>query len=223
MTINIESTVGQIATEYPLATRVFARHNIDYCCGGGSSLGEVCSQNGLETDAILTEIQNEIKTQESADNQWDKEPLTDLIDHILATYHRPLDEELPRLEFMVHKVYNVHGDKNPEMFSELRQVYLALISELKAHMMKEEQILFPMIKRGDGGMANGPINVMLQDHDSAGNALKRIRELTNNFRVPEEACNTWRALWYGLEALEEALHQHIHLENNILFPRALKS
>lgn len=223
MTINIESTVGQIATEYPLATRVFARHNIDYCCGGGSSLGEVCSQNGLETDAILTEIQNEIKTQESADNQWDKEPLTDLIDHILATYHRPLDEELPRLEFMVHKVYNVHGDKNPEMFSELRQVYLALISELKAHMMKEEQILFPMIKRGDGGMANGPINVMLQDHDSAGNALKRIRELTNNFQIPEEACNTWRALWYGLEALEEALHQHIHLENNILFPRALKS
>ena len=223
MTINIESTVGQIATEYPLATRVFARHNIDYCCGGGSSLGEVCSQNGLETDAILTEIQNEIKTQESADNQWDKEPLTDLIDHILATYHRPLDEELPRLEFMVHKVYNVHGDKNPEMFSELRQVYLALISELKAHMMKEEQILFPMIKRGDGGMANGPINVMLQDHDSAGNALKRIRELTNNYQVPEEACNTWRALWYGLEALEEALHQHIHLENNILFPRALKS
>ncbi len=223
MTINIESTVGQIATEYPLATRVFARHNIDYCCGGGSSLGEVCNQNGLETDAILTEIQNEIKTQESTDNQWDKEPLTDLIDHILATYHRPLDEEMPRLEFMVRKVYNVHGDKNPEMFSELRQVYLALISELKTHMMKEEQILFPMIKRGDGGMANGPINVMLQEHDSAGNALKRIRELTNNYQVPEEACNTWRALWYGLEALEESLHQHIHLENNILFPRALKS
>lgn len=223
MSINIESTVGQIATEYPLATRVFARHNIDYCCGGGSSLGEVCNQNGLELDAILTEIQNEIKTQESTDNQWDNEPLTDLIDHILAIYHRPLDEEMPRLESMVRKVYNVHGDKNPEMFSELRQVYLALISELKMHMMKEEQILFPMIKRGDGGMANGPINVMLQEHDYVGNVLKRIRELTNNYQVPEEACNTWRALWYGLEAFEEALHQHIHLENNILFPRALKS
>ncbi len=223
MSINTETTVGQIATEYPLATRVFARHNIDYCCGGGISLEEVCNQNSLETDLILTEIQNEIKTQENTEKQWDKESLTDLIDHILITYHRPLDEEIPRLEYMVQKVYNVHGDKNPDMFSELRQVYLTLMNEIGAHMMKEEQILFPMIKRGDGGMANGPINVMLQEHDSAGNALKRIRELTNNYQVPKEACNTWRALWYGLEALEEDLHQHIHLENNILFPRALKS
>ncbi len=223
MSINIETTVGQIATEHPLATRVFARHNIDYCCGGGSSLREVCNQNSLDTDVILAEIQNEIKSQESNDKQWDKEPLTDLIDHILITYHRPLDEEIPRLESMVHKVYNVHGDKNPEMFSELRQVYLTLINEIRAHMMKEEQILFPMIKRGAGGMANGPINVMIQEHVSAGNALKRIRELTKNYQLPEEASNTWRALWHGLEAFEEALHHHIHLENNILFPRALKS
>lgn len=223
MSINIETTVGQIATEHPLATRVFSRHNIDYCCGGGSSLGEVCNQNSLDTDVILAEIQNEIKSQGGSDKQWDKESLTDLIDHILINYHRPLDEELPRLEYMVNKVYNVHGDKNPEMFSELRQVYLTLINELKAHMMKEEQILFPMIKRGAGGMANGPINVMLQEHDSAGNALKKIRELTNNYQLSEQACNTWRALWHGLEALEEALHHHIHLENNILFPRALKS
>lgn len=223
MSINIETTVGRIATEHPLATRVFARHNIDYCCGGSISLGEVCNQNSLDTDVILAEIQNEIKSQENSDKQWDKESLTDLIDHILINYHRPLDEEIPRLEYMVHKVYNVHGDKNPEMFSELRQVYLTLINELNAHMMKEEQILFPMIKRGDGGMANGPINVMLQEHDSAGNALKKIRELTNNYQLPEQACNTWKALWHGLEAFEEALHHHIHLENNILFPRALKS
>ncbi len=223
MSINIETTVGQIATEHPLATRVFARHNIDYYCGGGSSLGEVCNQNSLDTDVVLAEIQNEIKSQESSDKQWDKEPLSDLIDHILITYHRPLDEEIPRLEYMVHKVYNVHGDKNPEMFSELRQVYLTLINEIRAHMMKEEQILFPMIKRGDGGTANGPINVMQQEHDSAGNALKRIRELTKNYHLPEEASNTWRAFWHSLEAFEEALHHHIHLENNILFPRALKS
>jgi regulator of cell morphogenesis and NO signaling len=88
--------------------------------------------------------------------------------------------------------------------------------------MKEEQILFPMVKRGEGAMAEGPVRVMMMEHDNAGNALKRFRELTKDYNVPEEACNTWRALWSGLEALEESLHQHIHLENNILFPRALK-
>lgn len=221
MSINLDTTVAQIAVEYPLSTRVFARHNIDFCCGGGSPLEEVCRQNGLEAAEILTEIQNEILPQ-SNEKQWDKEPLNDLIDHILTVYHRPLDEEIPRLEFMVHKVYDVHGDKNPKMFSELRQVYLNLKNELSAHMMKEEQILFPMIKSGNGSMAAGPINVMLQEHDSAGDALKRIRELTNNYLVPKEACNTWRALWHGLEAFEKDLHQHIHLENNILFPGALK-
>lgn len=223
MSINLETTVGEIATKHPLATRVFARHNIDFCCGGGSTLGEMCKQNDLDSDAILTEIQKEIESPANTGTQWDQEPLADLIDHLLVTYHRPLDEELPRLEYMVRKVFDVHGDKDPEMFAELKQVYLDLKSELDAHMQKEEQILFPMIKRGQGGMANGPISVMLMEHDSAGSALKRIRELTNNYQVPAEACNTWRALWHGLEAFEKDLHQHIHLENNILFPRALKS
>lgn len=183
----------------------------------------MCKQNDLDSDAILTEIQKEIESPANTGTQWDQEPLADLIDHLLVTYHRPLDEELPRLEYMVRKVFDVHGDKDPEMFAELKQVYLDLKSELDAHMQKEEQILFPMIKRGQGGMANGPISVMLMEHDSAGSALKRIRELTNNYQVPAEACNTWRALWHGLEAFEKDLHQHIHLENNILFPRALKS
>jgi regulator of cell morphogenesis and NO signaling len=221
MSIHPDSKVGEIATEYPLATRVFARHGIDFCCGGGKPLSEVCAGQGLDTAAVLTEIESEIATPEQDDVRWDQAPLGDLADHILATFHRPLDEELPRLETMARKVVDVHREKAPEMLPELLSVYLALKEELVGHMVKEERILFPMIKSGQGAMADGPISVMEHEHISAGNALKRLRELTNGYEVPAEACNTWRALWHGLAALETDLHQHIHLENNILFKRAL--
>ena len=223
MNINPESKVGQIAAEYPLATRVFARHGIDFCCGGGKALGEVCTGLGLETSVVLTEIQNELAAPDRTETRWDQAPLGDLIEHILEAYHKSLKEELPRLEVMARKVVDVHRDKQPESLPELLSVYLGLKTELEQHMAKEEQILFPMIRSGQGAMTQGPISVMEHEHDSAGDALKRLRELTNGYEVPQEACNTWRALWHGLAALEASLHQHIHLENNILFPRALAS
>jgi regulator of cell morphogenesis and NO signaling len=221
MAINIETTVGKLAAEHPLATRVFARYGIDYCCGGGRPLGEVCDKKGLDTAVVLEEIRAELETPGVSEERWDQASLSDLIEHILAVYHRPLDEELPRLESMSRKVLKVHGDKDPERLTELLSVYLDLKAELDKHMAKEEQILFPMIKQGQGAMADGPISVMKDEHNSAAAALRRLRELTNAYEVPTEACNTWRALWHGLAALEESLHRHIHLENNILFPRAL--
>jgi regulator of cell morphogenesis and NO signaling len=223
MNINPDSKVGQIAAEHPLATRVFARHGIDFCCGGGKPLGEVCTQRGLDTVAVLAEIESELATPSATEVRWDQAPLGDLVEHILAAYHKPLKEELPRLEAMARKVVDVHRDKQPETLPELLSVYLGLKAELEQHMAKEEQILFPMIQSGQGSMATGPISVMEHEHDSAGGALRRLRELTSGYEVPAEACNTWRALWHGLAALEESLHQHIHLENNILFPRALGS
>jgi regulator of cell morphogenesis and NO signaling len=223
MNINPDSKVGQIAAEHPLATRVFARHGIDFCCGGGKPLGEVCTQRGLDAATVLAEIEGELATPSATEVRWDQAPLGDLVEHILAAYHKPLKEELPRLEAMARKVVDVHRDKQPETLPELLSVYLGLKAELEQHMAKEEQILFPMIQSGQGSMATGPISVMEHEHDSAGGALRRLRELTGDYQVPEEACNTWRALWHGLAALEESLHQHIHLENNILFPRALGS
>ncbi len=220
-TISPLTTVGEIAVDHPLATRVFARHKIDFCCGGGKPLGEACGGLGLDTEAVLEEIRQELAVSDAPARRWDEAPLGELVDHIIATYHVPLREELPRLEAMVRRVCAVHGDKDPETFGELQTVYLALVQELREHMMKEEQILFPMIRRGEGGMASGPVSVMLHEHDSAGEALRRLRELTNDYQPPEMACNTWRALWHGLGALETAMHEHIHLENNILFPRAL--
>lgn len=221
MTISTESTVASLATEHPLATRVFSRYGIDFCCGGGRPLKEVCEEKGLDVSHVLDEIQRELSSTDKPEQRWDSEPFDKLIQHILETYHRPLDEELPRLESMAAKVLEVHRDKDPERLTELVDVYGGLKAELQDHMAKEEQILFPMILNGQGAMAGSPISVMEHEHESAGAALRRLRELTDNYEVPAEACNTWLALWHGLEALEQSLHQHIHLENNILFPRAL--
>ena len=219
MTINAETTVGNLATEHPLATRVFARHGIDFCCGGGRRLDEICSEKGLAVESVLAEIDKEISTAQGSEVRWDEAPLPALIDHILRTYHVPHKEELPRLEAMARKVNTVHGEKDPERLQGIQDTVVGMHAELEQHMMKEEQILFPMIAGGGGAMATGPMSVMEMEHDAVGGTLRRLRELTNDYTVPEGACNTWRALWVGLEDFERALHEHIHLENNILHKR----
>jgi regulator of cell morphogenesis and NO signaling len=221
MSITLETKVGALAAEYPLATRVFSRHGIDFCCGGGRPLGEVCEEKGLDASAVLKEVHTELEQSTENMERWDQAPLGDLIDHILHAYHRPLREEMPRLDAMARKVLDVHGDKDPDRFRRIVNVLAGLKAEVDSHMAKEEQILFPMIKVGSGSMAEGPISVMEEEHTAVAMALRELRKLTDDYQVPEAACNTWRALWHGLAALEESFHQHIHLENNILFPRAL--
>ncbi len=221
MNIENDSQVGRIAVEHPIATRVFARYGIDYCCGGGVPLAEACESRGLDAATVMEEIRREMSPVAESGDRWNEAPLQDLVAHILSAYHRPLKEELPRLEAMARKVLQVHRDKEPEMLTELLSVYLGIKADLEPHMEKEERILFPMIQRGQGFLAEGPVSVMRDEHEAVGLALKRLREITNDYEVPPRACNTWRALWHGLAALEKELHQHIHLENNILFPRAL--
>ncbi len=220
MTVNSDTPIGKIAAEHPLVTRVFARHQMDFCCGGGRPLGEVCADKKLDVTAILEEITSEMETRSDAVH-WDDAPLGDLVDHILVTFHAPLKEELPRLDGMARKVLDVHGDKDPEGFRELAAIVGTLREDLLNHLEMEEDILFPMIQQESAYMAQGPIEVMEAEHEIAGDMLRRLRELTNDYVAPPEACNTWRALWHGLGALESDLHQHIHLENNILFPRVL--
>ncbi len=221
MNIEAQTHVGEIATLYPLATRVLARHQIGYCCEGGTTLEEACQKRSLDSATIIEEMRGEVEKTNDSETRWDQAPLDELINHILVTYHEPLREELPRLEAMALRVEHVHGDKMPAILPELARVVTALKAELEQHMMKEEQILFPLVLQGESVMIDCPIKVMEQEHDSASQALQKLRSLTNEYTVPEGACNTWRALWHGLAALETDLHHHIHLENNILFPRAL--
>ncbi len=223
MTITAETSIGSVAAEYPLATRVFARHGIDFCCGGGLPLSDACAARGVEPDLVLAEIDREIATSASDEVRWKDEPLANLIEHIVHDFHEPLREELPRLDGMAGKVYDVHGEKDPERLGKILVTLQRLRTELEAHMMKEEHVLFPMILAGRGREAMGPVSAMEVEHVRAGDMLRRLRELTDQYVSPEGACNTWRALWAGLEDLERQMHLHIHLENHILFRRALRS
>jgi len=221
MSITPETPVGELATEHPLATRVFARHGIDFCCGGGRRLADACEAEGVDVAAVLSELETELAGHADEGVRWDAAPLPDLIDHIVRTFHEPLREELPRLEAMARKVEEVHGTKDPERLHAVHASIRSLQAELLLHMRKEEEILFPLIRDGRGALAGGPISVMESEHDEAGSLLRQLDTLTDHYRAPEDACNTWRALWAGLAELERTMHLHIHLENNILFPRAL--
>ncbi len=218
MNITPHSRVGDIAAHHPLATRVFARHGIDFCCGGGAQLAEACAKRGVDAGVVVGEIENVLASSDGAATSWNAAPLDGLVRHILTAYHAPLREELPRLESMARKVVRVHGEREPERLPALLEVYLSLQAELSEHLDREERELFPPIL--EQGAAAGPrVASLRDDHAEAGRRLAEIRALTDDFRVPAGACNTWRALWAGLEALEGSLHEHIHLENNVLFPR----
>lgn len=222
-------TVGEWVAQHPQSARVFEEYQIDYCCGGSRPLAQVCTANGLDADQIASRLLTTIvQPQEAPPILWKDRLLGELCDHIEATHHAYLKRELPRLSAIVEKVAKVHGPAHPELL-DLRLVYEELRAELEPHMIKEERILFPAIRQLEqstnqpgfpfGTIAN-PIRMMEHEHDIAGHALKRIRSLTNNYQVPGDACNTWRVMLDGLEYLERDLHQHIHKENNILFPRA---
>lgn len=216
MNVDNNMPVGEVVAKWPAAARVFARHQIDFCCGGGKSLAAACAAKDVAVDVVVADIQAAETPSDEPD--WSSMSLEQMCDELERRYHRPLDEELPRLQGLADKVARVHGSRHPELL-ELAAVYRALHQELSAHMLKEERILFPMIRRT--GMAPPPpIRVMRHEHDNAGDSLRRMRALTSDYRLPEDACNSYQALFSGLSALEHDLHMHIHVENNMLFPRA---
>lgn len=214
----------------PSRSRIFERFGIDYCCGGGKSLHEACTDKGLDIAQVLEELQS---AGEPTDNEeamdWTNRSATELVEHILEVHHVYLRRELPRLEQMSAKVSEIHGQNHPEL-SEVKILFDSLKAELGSHMLKEERILFPMIRQlewtsdaGDFhcGSIRNPIQVMELEHEEAGRALARLRELTGDYTPPADACNTYRALLNGLQELEHDLHQHIHEENNLLFPKVV--
>jgi regulator of cell morphogenesis and NO signaling len=227
------TTLADLAATSLQAVRVLEQHGLDYCCGGKQSFEQACRTRGLEPDSILREI-DEATTASASGRDWQTAPLEELAKHIVATHHAYLKVELPALELRIRKVVEVHGVRDPQNLPRLARVFAGLRSELEMHLHKEEAILFPFIVQYSraaqenrpmppvpfGSIAN-PIAMMEREHAGAGDALEEIRSLTNQYELPSYACNTVKALYEGLQALEADLHVHIHLENNILFPRAI--
>jgi regulator of cell morphogenesis and NO signaling len=228
--ITKERTVGDVVAERISRSRVLEKHGIDYCCGGDSLLADACTSKGIPFNELLSEL-DEVDSAESPMESVDYNsmPLEQLIDHIVTTHHAYLRQELPRLLGLAEKVAVAHADHDPRVLA-IEAVVSELMEELMSHMGKEEHILFPFIQElaqtgtvpffPFGSLAD-PINVMESEHQGAGDALHQLRKLTDDYSEPDWACNTCRVLFEGLRDLELDLHQHIHKENNILFPNAL--
>ena len=228
-------TVREIALEQPSSIRVFESFGIDYCCGGRKPLDEACAASSLDVDAVIAALEAAAGSPAPSTEDWSRESMEALVGHIVATHHAYVKRELPRLAELAQKVVNRHGAVRAEL-PELKSLLSTLAVELTQHLAKEEAILFPYIvqleRAGSGGNARpdscfgtvaGPIAMMIQEHDAAGSLLAGIRRLSNNFTTPEGACPTYHAYYDGLREFELDLHQHIHLENNLLFPRAIEA
>ena len=213
-------SLGQIAVEIPGSTVLFHKYHLDFCCGGKQTLEKMAEKRGLDIQQLETELQ-QLTQQESHEENWHSAPLAALIAHIIARFHNPHRQQLPDLINMAEKVERVHGEK-PACPRGLAKVLQEVYQHLSDHMMKEERVLFPMIEQGFGAHAGNPVAVMELEHNEAGRQLEVIKALTNNLTPPEGACTTWRALYSGTDQFIKDLMQHIHLENNVLFPRALR-
>ncbi|MBZ5628803.1 MAG: iron-sulfur cluster repair di-iron protein [Acidobacteriia bacterium] len=232
MNVDTAKTVREVALDYPQATRVFEKLGIDYCCGGQKSLQEACAARNLAVDDVLASLAAQAE-QPAPSTDWNPASLAALIGHIVGTHHAYVKAEVPRLEQLLAKVCSVHGQNHPELHK-IRETFAGLGQELSMHLMKEENILFPYIvemekaltslqtpRRPMFGTVKNPVRMMIMEHDSAGDALRSIRAASSDFTAPEDACISYRTLYSALQGFEADLHQHIHLENNILFPRAV--
>ncbi len=227
MEITRTSTVSEVAVAAPATIRVFQQREIDFCCGGRRMIGDVCADRGLDVDALVAELRAAVGDR-GPERNWTDAPLAGLVAHIQARFHDPLRRELPRLGQMLVKVVTRHHDGHPET-RHVQDSFDGLHVDLLHHMQKEDAVLFPAILAleaggpapgGNWGWIDQPIDVMEAEHEEAGRALRRMRELTEDYTPPVDACPTFRGLYDGLAELEREMHIHVHLENHVLFPRA---
>ena len=220
--IDVHRSLGELVADRPARARVLERQGLDYCCHGDRSLADAAAAAGLDVAALAAEL---AAVEDTADAGVDRLPPVELIDHILATHHEYLHDELPLLDALARKVRDVHGERHPELVLVARLV-AAVRADLEPHLSKEERILFPAIRRvvesgGEPGAIDQPIRVMLWEHEAAGELLEELRAATAGYAVPDDGCASYRMLYERLDALEADTHRHIHLENNVLFPAVL--
>ena len=234
MTISPTAKVREVALELPQATRVFEKLKIDYCCGGDKPLFEACATAGIEVENLEQMLLEAGQTDANGSLDFQKATLTDLVGHILEKHHVYTKEEMVRLDALIEKVIGAHGQNHPEL-GQIGEAFKRLCDDLTPHMFKEEQILFPYIVEMEEssrqsrsapsarfGTVNNPVRMMMMEHDTAGGILRELRRLSGNYSVPGDACISYKTLYEALEEFERDLHQHIHLENNLLFPKAIE-
>ena len=229
----ITKTIREIALEAPATTRVFEEFKIDYCCGGRKLLADACLEVGLDPEMIAQKVVSAIKNNTGSEfDQSETKSVSELINYIIAKHHIFTVQEIERLTPLMEKVCTRHGDQHPELFK-LQLIFHALADSLIPHMKKEEAVLFPYIQMLESsltgnspatpphfGTVANPIRMMMADHEEDGERLRIMREITNDYTLPDGACPSFAALYAGFQDLERDLHRHIHLENNVLFPSA---
>lgn len=228
--IDTTTTIGQLVAEKPSRARVFENLGLDYCCGGKRPLEEAATEKGLDPNTVarMLEAAEDGPTGAPDETDWGTAPMGALIDDILARHHDYLRSEMPRISALAERVYRAHGERDARL-QDVSKVFNSARAELESHMVKEEQILFPLIRRIEAGecgeshcgSVRNPIRVMEAEHEDTGNAMETLRRLTDDYTLPSWGCNTYRALLDALETFEKNTHTHVHKENNILFPRAI--
>lgn len=234
MNTTLETTIRDIVAEDFRAAAVFQRHGLDFCCGGARSVVDACQEKGLDASAVLAEIQAACTAAESRAPRFATWDSPTLISYIVGNHHEYVRRAIPTLLAHTAKIASVHGERHPELM-EIERLFAGVADEMTSHMFKEERILFPYIQTlhaaaqqkrqappSPFGTVGNPIRMMEAEHESAGNAMARIRELSGGYQPPEDACTTYRVSLEELKAFEDDLHAHVHLENNILFPRAIE-
>ncbi|GAA3770779.1 iron-sulfur cluster repair di-iron protein [Flavobacterium ginsengiterrae] len=226
-------TIGSFVAQDYRTAAVFSKYRIDFCCKGNRTVTEVCEKQEIDADVLLQNIQDVIHSENNGSIDFNSWPLDLLADYIEKTHHRYVEEKTQTLLAFLDKLCKVHGANHPELFR-INELFTGCAGELSQHMKKEELILFPFVKRmtktkeSDGilsqpsfGSVSNPIAMMMHEHDNEGDRFREIAALTDNYTPPADACTTYRVTFAMLKEFEEDLHKHIHLENNILFPKAV--
>ncbi len=221
-----DKIIGEIVAEDYRTAKVFKKHGIDFCCSGNRNLGQACAEKNLDTEAVAQELEDIQKATDTDNTDFQSWPLDLLADYIEKKHHRYVEQQIPVLQGYLNKINRVHGARHPEL-AEIEERFNAAAQEFSAHMKKEELMLFPQIRKIATGQepsrsVSGPIKQMMAEHDTEGEQFRRIAELSNNYTAPMDACNTYRVAFGLLEEFEDDLHRHIHLENNVLFPKSIE-
>lgn len=231
---NTQKEIGQYVGEDFRTAAIFSKHKIDFCCNGNRTVEEACDKKGIDSNLLMDELNQVLNSKGGETIDYKSWPLDLLAEYIEKKHHRYVEEKIPILRQFLDKLSRVHGERHPELFK-INELFTASAGELASHMKKEELILFPFIKRmvnaklkneaiqsPQFGTVENPIAMMMEEHDNEGQRFRDIAELTDNYNPPADACNTYKVTNAMLEEFEKDLHLHIHLENNILFPEAVK-